>query len=63
MYLEENKEFEQITSVIDDKETVKNVLRLVDMNEFKRNQSPPRIKSFEKSIWLWQTVPNSSGLA
>jgi len=61
MYLEENKEFEHITSVIDDKETVKNVLRLVDMNEFKRNQSPPALKVSRKAFGYGRRFPIVQG--
>ncbi len=61
MYLEENKEFEQITSVIDDEETVKNVLRLVDMNEFKRNQSPPALKVSRKAFGYGRRFPIVQG--
>ena len=34
MYLEENKEFKEISSVIGDDKLVKKVLRMVDINEF-----------------------------
>ncbi|MCZ6703461.1 MAG: NAD+ synthase [Ignavibacteria bacterium] len=61
MYLEENKEFEQITSIIDDEETVKNVLRLVDMNEFKRNQSPPSLKVSRKAFGYGRRFPIVQG--
>ena len=61
MYLEDNKEFEQIKSVIDDEETVKNVLRLVDMNEFKRNQSPPALKVSRKAFGYGRRFPIVQG--
>jgi NAD+ synthase (glutamine-hydrolysing) len=50
MYLEENKEFSQISSAIGEEEIVKKILRLVDINEFKRYQSPHSIKVSRKAF-------------
>ena len=61
MYLEENKEFSQITSAIGEEETVKNVLRLVDINEFKRYQAPPAIKVSRKAFGYGRRFPIVQG--
>jgi len=61
MYLEENKEFSQITSVIGEKEIVKKVLRLVDINEFKRYQAPPAIKVSRKAFGYGRRFPIVQG--
>ncbi|MEO8231069.1 MAG: NAD+ synthase, partial [Ignavibacteriota bacterium] len=41
MYLEENKEFNEIKEIIGDEALVKKILKMVDINEFKRNQAAP----------------------
>ncbi len=61
MYLEENKELSQITSAIGDEEIVKKVLRLVDMNEFKRYQAPPAIKVSRKAFGYGRRFPIVQG--
>jgi NAD+ synthetase len=61
MYLEENKEFSQITSAIGDEEIVKKVLRLVDINEFKRYQAPPAIKVSRKAFGYGRRFPIVQG--
>jgi NAD+ synthase (glutamine-hydrolysing) len=61
MYLEENKEFSQITSAIGEEEIVKKVLRLVDINEFKRYQSPPAIKVSRKAFGYGRRFPIVQG--
>ncbi|MGB5849383.1 MAG: NAD+ synthase [Ignavibacteriaceae bacterium] len=61
MYLEENKEFSQITSAIGDEKIVKKVLRLVDMNEFKRYQAPPAIKVSRKAFGYGRRFPIVQG--
>jgi NAD+ synthase (glutamine-hydrolysing) len=61
MYLEENKEFSQITSAIGEKEIVKKVLRLVDINEFKRYQAPPAIKVSRKAFGYGRRFPIVQG--
>ena len=61
MYLEENKEIKEITSVIGDKETVKKVLRLVDINEFKRYQAPPALKVSRKAFGYGRRFPIVQG--
>lgn len=61
MYLEENKEFRQITSAIGEEEIVKKVLRLVDINEFKRYQAPPAIKVSRKAFGYGRRFPIVQG--
>jgi NAD+ synthase (glutamine-hydrolysing) len=61
MYLEENKEFSQIASAIRDEEIVKKVLRLVDINEFKRYQAPPAIKVSRKAFGYGRRFPIVQG--
>ena len=61
MYLEENKEFSQITSAIGEEEIVKKVLRLVDINEFKRYQAPPAIKVSRKAFGYGRRFPIVQG--
>jgi NAD+ synthase (glutamine-hydrolysing) len=61
MYLEQNKEFSQINAVIKDEEIVKKVLRLVDLNEFKRYQAPPAIKVSRKAFGYGRRFPIVQG--
>ena len=61
MYLEENKEINEITSVIGDKDTVKKVLKLVDINEFKRYQAPPALKVSRKAFGYGRRFPIVQG--
>lgn len=61
MYLEQNKEFNQINAVIGDEVIVKKVLRLVDLNEFKRNQAPPAIKVSRKAFGYGRRLPIVQG--
>ncbi|RKY90714.1 MAG: NAD+ synthase, partial [Ignavibacteriae bacterium] len=57
LYLEENKEFQEISEVIGDKELVKKILRLVDINEFKRNQAAPALKVSRKAFGYGRRFP------
>ena len=61
MYLEENKEIKEITAVIGDKEIVKKILRLVDINEFKRYQAPPALKVSRKAFGYGRRFPIVQG--
>jgi NAD+ synthase (glutamine-hydrolysing) len=61
MYLEENKEFNEINSTIGDEKIVKKVLRLVDINEFKRYQAPPAIKVSRKAFGYGRRFPIVQG--
>lgn len=61
MYLEENKEFEEINKVINDEEIVKKVLRMVDTSEFKRNQSAPVLRVSSKAFGYGRRYPIVQG--
>jgi NAD+ synthase (glutamine-hydrolysing) len=61
MYLEENNEFNEINSVIKDAEVVKKVLRLVDMNEFKRKQAAPALRVSNKAFGYGRRLPIVQG--
>ncbi|MCZ7611236.1 MAG: NAD+ synthase [Ignavibacterium sp.] len=61
MYLEENKEFEEINKVINDEEIVKKVLRMVDTSEFKRNQSAPVLRISSKAFGYGRRYPIVQG--
>lgn len=57
MYLEEYKEFNEINKEIKDAETVRKVLRLVDLNEFKRKQAAPVLRVTTKAFGYGRRFP------
>lgn len=61
MYLEEQKEFNEIISVIKEPGTVKRVLRMVDLNEFKRKQSAPVLRVSTKAFGYGRRYPIVQG--
>lgn len=61
MYLEENKEIEEINKVINDEKLVRKVLRMVDINEFKRNQSAPALRVSSKAFGYGRRFPIVQG--
>ena len=61
MYLEEYKEFNEINEEINDAETVQKVLRLVDMNEFKRKQAAPALRVTTKAFGYGRRFPIVQG--
>ncbi|HZW39302.1 MAG TPA: NAD+ synthase [Ignavibacteriaceae bacterium] len=61
MYLEENKEENEITKEIGDEVLVKKVLRLVDINEFKRKQSAPVLRVSAKAFGYGRRFPIVQG--
>ncbi|MCX7798620.1 MAG: NAD+ synthase [Melioribacter sp.] len=61
MYLEEQKEYNEICNVIGDSETVKKVLRMVDINEFKRKQSAPVLRISTKAFGYGRRFPIVQG--
>jgi NAD+ synthase (glutamine-hydrolysing) len=61
LYLEEYKEFEEISEIIGDKDLVKNILNLVDMNEFKRKQAAPAIRVSKKAFGYGRRFPIVQG--
>ena len=61
MYLEENKEYNEINEIIGDEELVKKVLRMVDTNEFKRNQAAPALRVSSKAFGYGRRYPIVQG--
>lgn len=61
MYLEENKEYKEIREVIGDEEIVKRVLKMVDINEFKRNQAAPALRVSSKAFGYGRRYPIVQG--
>lgn len=61
MYLEDQKEFEEIVREIKQPEIVKKVLRMVDMNEFKRKQAPPVLRVSTKAFGYGRRYPIVQG--
>jgi len=56
-YLEEYKEFNEIVDEIGNQETVKKVLKLVDLNEFKRKQAAPALRVTKKAFGYGRRFP------
>ncbi|HQH42331.1 MAG TPA: NAD+ synthase [Syntrophorhabdaceae bacterium] len=56
-YIEEDKELDEIVSMGLDADTVKKVLRMVDINEYKRRQAPPGIKITPKAFGRDRRMP------
>jgi NAD+ synthase (glutamine-hydrolysing) len=61
MYLEENKEYEEITSIIKNEKVVEKVLRMVDINEFKRRQAAPALRVSRKAFGYGRRYPIVQG--
>ncbi len=61
MYLEENKEINEISEIIGDQAVVKKVLRLVDVNEFKRKQAAPALRVSKKAFGYGRRYPIVQG--
>lgn len=61
MYLEENKEYNEIKDIIDDEILVKKILRMVDLNEFKRNQAAPALRVSSKAFGFGRRYPIVQG--
>jgi len=61
MYLEQNKEFEEISALIGDKNVVNKVLRMVDLNEFKRKQAAPVLRVTTKAFGYGRRYPIVQG--
>jgi NAD+ synthase (glutamine-hydrolysing) len=56
-YVEENKGLEEIVEMGFDKKLVKEMIRLVDRNEYKRRQSPPGIKITPRALGKDRRLP------
>lgn len=61
MYLEEQKEFTEISKKIGNESVVKKVLRLVDINEFKRKQAAPVLRVSTKAFGYGRRFPIIQG--
>ena len=61
MYLEQNKELQEISEVIRDEKVVKKVLRMVDINEFKRKQAAPVLRVSTKAFGYGRRYPIVQG--
>lgn len=61
MYLEENKECDEISSLVGDKELVCRVLRMVDLSEFKRKQAAPALRVSSKAFGYGRRYPIVQG--
>jgi len=61
MYLEENKELNEIVGEIGNKEIVKRVLSMVDKNEFKRKQAAPVLRVSTKAFGYGRRYPIVQG--
>ncbi|MCX7856527.1 MAG: NAD+ synthase [Deltaproteobacteria bacterium] len=57
LYIEEDKELEDIVSYGIEKETVEKVLNMVDKSEYKRRQAPPGIKITPKALGKDRRMP------
>lgn len=61
MYLEENKEFNEIKEIIGNEQVVKKVLRMVDFNEYKRKQAAPSLRISSKAFGYGRRYPIVQG--
>ena len=61
MYLEENKEINEIVEAVNDKELVKRVLTMIDKNEYKRFQAAPALRVSTKAFGYGRRFPIVQG--
>ena len=61
MYLEENKEVNEISEIMGESDLVNKVLRLVDRNEFKRKQAAPALRVSRKAFGFGRRYPIVQG--
>ena len=61
MYLEENKEFDEIVKEVGSKELVKNILTTIDQNEYKRFQAAPALRVSTKAFGYGRRFPIVQG--
>jgi NAD+ synthetase len=61
LYLEENKEINEISIIMQDRQLVEKVLRLVDRNEFKRYQAAPALRVSKKAFGYGRRYPIVQG--
>lgn len=60
-YVEDDKGLDEIAGIICAEETAKKVIRMVDINEYKRRQAPPGIKITERAFGRDRRVPITNG--
>ena len=56
-YVEEDRSFEEIVEAGFDERTVKDIIALVDRNEYKRRQAPPGIKITPRNFGRDRRMP------
>jgi NAD+ synthase (glutamine-hydrolysing) len=56
-YVEEDKGLEEIAKMGFKKELIKDVIRMVDINEYKRRQSPPGVKITHRALGKDRRLP------
>ncbi|MFA3781444.1 NAD+ synthase [Melioribacteraceae bacterium 4301-Me] len=61
MYLEDYKEYNEIVGIVKNEELVKKVLRMVDLNEFKRKQAAPVLRVSTKAFGYGRRYPIVQG--
>ncbi len=61
MYLEQNKEINEIIKIIGSPEVVSKTLRMVDRNEFKRKQAAPALRVSKKAFGYGRRYPIVQG--
>ncbi|MCH7828044.1 MAG: NAD+ synthase, partial [Bacteroidetes bacterium] len=61
MYLEDNKECEEIKSILGNDEDVCSILDIVDKNEFKRRQAAPALRVSTKAFGYGRRYPIVQG--
>ncbi len=61
LYLEDNKEFNEIVQQLGQPEIVKKILKLVDKNEFKRKQAAPVLRVSKKAFGYGRRYPIVQG--
>ncbi|GIV45820.1 MAG: NAD+ synthase [Ignavibacterium sp.] len=61
MYLEENKEINEIKEIIGDEKIVMQVLRMVDFSEYKRKQAAPALRVSSKAFGYGRRYPIVQG--
>lgn len=61
MYLEQNKEIDEIIKIIGSPEVVTKTLRMVDRNEFKRKQAAPALRVSKKAFGYGRRYPIVQG--
>jgi NAD+ synthase (glutamine-hydrolysing) len=59
-YVEEDKDLEEIVNMGFEEKIVKEIIRLVDRNEYKRRQSPPGIKITPRALGKDRRLPISN---